>query len=157
MRLNEDLTEAIALGHDLGHTPFGHAGERSLERLCPGFSHNRQSLHVVDDLEREGKGLNLTYEVRDGILHHSGQEGLPCTLEGAVVRISDRIAYINHDIDDALRAGLFTVNELPKKALDVLGFSHSQRINTMVGDIIKNSQNRGKSLCLLLPPRLWMN
>lgn len=137
--LNEDLTEAIALGHDLGHTPFGHAGERALQKLYPTFSHNRQSLRVVDLLERDGQGLNLTYEVRDGILHHSGADGYPFTLEGAVVRLSDRIAYINHDIDDALRAGLLTVDELPRPALAVVGDSHSKRINTMVRDVIDHS------------------
>ena len=140
--LNEDLTEAIALGHDLGHTPFGHAGERALELLYPGFSHTNQSLRVVDVLENDGKGLNLTFEVRDGIFFHSGEEGVPATLEGWVVRISDRIAYINHDIDDAIRAGLIQASSLPRSASNVLGISHSQRINSMVVDIIKTSNGR---------------
>jgi dGTPase len=139
--LNEDLTEAIALGHDLGHTPFGHAGERALATLYPGFSHNKQSLRVVDCLERGGRGLNLTYEVRDGILNHCG-EGVPATLEGKIVRISDRIAYITHDIDDAIRAGLISEDELPLSATAVLGKTHSINIDTMVLDIINNSMNR---------------
>jgi dGTPase len=137
--LNEDLTEAIALGHDLGHTPFGHAGERTLARLYAGFSHNKQSLRVVDCLERDGQGLNLTYEVRDGILHHTGEE-LPETLEGRVVRISDRIAYITHDIDDAERAGLIKNCDLPEAATAILGTTHSDCIETMVFDVIKASQ-----------------
>lgn len=141
LRLNEDLTEAIALGHDLGHTPFGHAGERALQKLHPSFRHNRQSLRVVNHLERGGRGLNLNWEVQDGILHHSG-EGCPATLEGAVVRFSDRIAYINHDIDDALRAGLFTPEQLPQAAIRLLGQGHSQRISAMVGDLIAQSRNK---------------
>ena len=132
MRLNEDLCEAIALGHDLGHTPFGHMGERTLDRLH-GFSHNEQSLRVVDYLENGG--LNLTWEVRDGIAHHSGPQR-PATLEGEIVHLSDRIAYINHDIDDALLAGIITVDELPKEALKVLGITHGKRIDTMVRDVI---------------------
>lgn len=138
LHLNEDLTEAIALGHDLGHMPFGHAGERSLQKLVPHFTHNCQSLRVVEVLEREGQGLNLTAEVRDGILCHSGDDRYPCTLEGAVVRLSDRIAYINHDIDDSLRAGIFQESQLPSSAIKVLGGRHSQRINTMVMDVITN-------------------
>lgn len=139
--LNEDLVEAIALGHDLGHTPFGHAGERSLELVCQGFSHNLQSLRVVDHLERGGQGLNLTEEVRDGILHHSG-DGFPATLEGWVVRLSDRIAYINHDIDDSLGAGLLSQDDLPKEPLALLGVTHSQRINSMVMAVIEASSGR---------------
>lgn len=136
--LNEDLTEAIALGHDLGHTPFGHAGEETLDNICSfGFIHNEQSLRVVDYLERDG-GLNLSFEVRDGILNHSG-EGQPITLEAAVVHLSDRIAYINHDIDDALRGKVLKEEELPKKTLRILGNSHSVRINTMIQDVINNS------------------
>ncbi|MBQ8956354.1 MAG: dNTP triphosphohydrolase, partial [Lachnospiraceae bacterium] len=114
LRLNEDLVEAIALGHDLGHTPFGHAGERALNRVCPyGFEHNVQSVRTVDLLERDGRGLNLTYETRDGILNHQ-TSGNPCTLEGKVVRLSDKIAYIHHDMDDAVRAGILKESDVPK-------------------------------------------
>lgn len=142
LRLNEDLTEAIALGHDLGHTPFGHAGEDELNRIHPGgFRHNQQSLRVVDHLEK----LNLTWEVRDGILHHSGP-GMPQTLEGQIVRICDRVAYINHDIDDALRAGIITPADLPRHCIKVLGDTNSQRINAMVTALIANSQEGGISL-----------
>ncbi|HHW40766.1 MAG TPA: deoxyguanosinetriphosphate triphosphohydrolase [Syntrophomonadaceae bacterium] len=138
LRLNEDLTEAIALGHDLGHTPFGHSGEQALNEVFPpGFRHNEQSLRVVEKLEGRG-GLNLTWEVRDGILHHTGP-GIPATLEGQIVKIADRIAYINHDIDDALRAGIIREEDLPKESLEVLGTSHKSRINTMVVDMIENS------------------
>ncbi|MDI6602290.1 MAG: deoxyguanosinetriphosphate triphosphohydrolase [Thermoanaerobacteraceae bacterium] len=138
LRLNEDLTEAIALGHDLGHTPFGHTGEYVLNRLSPfGFKHNEQSLRIVDKIEG-GAGLNLTFEVRDGILNHTGK-GNPSSLEGSVVQISDRIAYINHDIDDALRAGILTQEEIPGDCLKVLGETHRERINTMVTDVILNS------------------
>jgi len=145
LNLNEDLTEAIALGHDLGHTPFGHVGEEVLNELYyQGFRHNEQSLRVVDLLEKDGQGLNLTWEVRDGILNHSktrvdilGQDwGEVHTLEGEVVKIADAVAYINHDIGDAIRAGIITENNLPPSAATVLGHSHSQRINTMVSDII---------------------
>ncbi len=148
LNLNEDLTEAIALGHDLGHTPFGHVGEDVLDELYPkGFRHNEQSLRVVDLLEREGHGLNLTWEVRDGILNHSKTEletleqdwGKVATLEGEVCRIADVVAYINHDIGDAVRAGIITEGELPLSAIQVLGLTHSQRINTMVSDIIGQS------------------
>ncbi len=135
LKLNEDLTEAISLGHDLGHTPFGHAGEDVLAKISTnGFEHNKQSLRVIDYLEE----LNLSWEVRDGILNHTGSEK-PDTLEGAIVRIADRIAYINHDIDDALRAGIINKSDLPKSALNVLGKNHSERIDTMVRDIIKSS------------------
>lgn len=141
LRLNEDLTEAIALGHDLGHTPFGHAGEEVLSKIHPlGFKHNEQSLRVVDLLEGN-RGLNLTYEVRDGILNHSG-DGAPETLEGKIIKFSDRIAYINHDIDDAMRAGIIDVNCIPDECLEILGTSHKQRINTMIVDIIKESTNK---------------
>lgn len=141
LRLNEDLTEAIALGHDLGHTPFGHTGEFVLNRLSPsGFKHNEQSLRVVDKIEN-GTGLNLTFEVRDGILNHTGK-GRPSTLEGSVVQLSDRIAYINHDIDDALRAGILNKQEIPEDCLEILGETHSKRINTMVTDVIMSSFNR---------------
>lgn len=137
--LNEDLTEAIALGHDLGHTPFGHAGERALSALCPsGFRHNAQSLRIVKYLEG-GSGINLTYEVMDGILNHVG-ENMPYTLEGKVVRLSDKIAYINHDIDDAERAGILTRESLPKECTKVLGDSHGKRIDTIVRDCINQSK-----------------
>lgn len=139
LRLNEDLTEAIALGHDLGHTPFGHAGERALNEVYPnGFKHYEQSLRVVDHLEKEGKGLNLTYEVRDGILCHTrGPEAQ--TLEGRIVKLSDRIAYINHDIDDAIRGGVLTEDDIPIDIREILGFTKSQRINTLVTSAIKNT------------------
>lgn len=140
LSLNEDLTEAIALGHDLGHTPFGHAGEDVLNRIHPGgFQHNEQSLRVVDILEGR-QGLNLTWEVRDGILNHTGPQ-LPATLEGQIVRICDRIAYINHDIDDALRAGILTPDQLPADCLAVLGQTHRERINNMVMDLISTNQD----------------
>ena len=146
LKLNEDLTEAIALGHDLGHTPFGHTGESVLNEIhSTGFKHNVQSLRVVDFLEhkRGKRGLNLTYEVRDGILNHTGNND-PVTLEGQIVKIADRIAYINHDIDDALRARLLTEEELPKDCIEILGSSHSHRINNMILDIIKNSIDNDK-------------
>ena len=139
--LNEDLTEAIALGHDLGHTPFGHAGEETLDELFDGgFRHNEQSLRVVEYLEGS-HGLNLTWEVREGIPRHTGEE-VPQTLEGQLVRICDRIAYINHDIDDALRAGIISYEQLPAQETDFLGHSSSERINTMVRDLIKNSSGQ---------------
>jgi len=141
LRLNEDLTEAIALGHDLGHTPFGHAGEDILNKITTtGFSHNVQSLRVVDFLEGED-GLNLTFEVRDGILNHVWGR-IPATLEGRVVQFADRIAYINHDIDDAIRAGILKEDDLPKDCLKILGFSKRERINTLIRDIIKNSMDK---------------
>ncbi|OGO32702.1 MAG: deoxyguanosinetriphosphate triphosphohydrolase [Chloroflexi bacterium RBG_16_56_11] len=148
LNLNEDLAEAIALGHDLGHTPFGHVGEDVLDELFPGgFRHNEQSLRVVDFLEKDGRGLNLTLEVRDGIVSHSksgvdvlGKDwGGVDTLEGEVVKISDMVAYVNHDIGDAVRAGILTGSGLPAEVVDVLGQSHSRRINTMVSDIVLNS------------------
>jgi len=148
--LNEDLTEAIALGHDLGHTPFGHAGEETLNEICPGgFHHSAQSLRVVDLLERDGRGLNLTFEVRDGILQHSKGKGeilaedaadMPRTYEGKLVRIADIIAYVNHDIDDATRAGLILPKDIPRDCLERLGDSHGRRIDTMVKDIIEQAQ-----------------
>lgn len=141
--LNEDLTEAIALGHDLGHTPFGHNGEVILDSIHPGgFKHNIQSLRVVDVIEkRKGhRGMNLTEEVRDGIRNHTGSV-TPFTLEGQIVKISDRIAYINHDIDDALRSGVITVDDLPQDCLEVLGKSHGQRIDFLVKNMIENSEN----------------
>ena len=144
LRLNEDLTEAIAMGHDLGHTPFGHAGEKALsECLGKPFRHNEQSLRVVDVLENDGKGLNLTYEVRMGILGHTGDR-IPETLEGQVVRRSDQIAYVNHDIDDAIRAGILTNEDIPEAISGVLGYNHSQRINTLVCDAIVTSREAGQ-------------
>ena len=143
--LNEDLTEAIAMGHDLGHTPFGHQGEYVLNRIYPdGFRHNEQSLRVVDVLEtssRSRRGMNLTEEVRDGILNHTGP-GIPNTVEGQVVKISDRIAYINHDIDDAIRSGIITTEDLPKESLQVLGRTHKERIDTLVRDMIEHTSGQ---------------
>jgi dGTPase len=146
LRLNEDLTEAIALGHDLGHTPFGHAGEEALDKIAPqGFSHTDQSLRVVDLLEREGRGLNLTYEVRDGITKHSKGKGavIPsdpaekaATIEGQVVRVADIIAYVNHDLDDAIRAGVIGEQDIPKECSSLLGTTHGERIDAMVKDAI---------------------
>jgi dGTPase len=145
LNLNEDLTEAIALGHDLGHTPFGHVGEEALTRaLAPyerSFQHNQHSLRVVDVLEKGGEGLNLTYEVRDGILNHTG-EGYPSTREGEIVRVADRMAYVNHDVDDALRAGVISFSDLPEGPIEVLGNRMSTRIDTLVRDIIFTSRER---------------
>lgn len=139
LKLNEDLTEAIALGHDLGHTPFGHAGERALNDVCEyGFAHSKQSVRVVELLEKNGKGLNLTKEVRDGMLNHR-TEGTPSTLEGKVVRLSDKIAYINHDIDDAIRANILSDDDIPKEYRDILGNSTKQRLDTLIRDIVNNS------------------
>jgi len=145
--LNEDLAEAIAMGHDLGHTPFGHAGEVALTK-CLGkpFRHNEQSLRVVDYLEMDGEGLNLTYETRMGILGHTG-ERIPETLEGQIVRHSDQIAYVNHDIDDAIRAGILTNDDIPRAISDILGNTHSQRINSLVCDAIRTSTEAGE-ICL---------
>ncbi|MGN1095766.1 MAG: deoxyguanosinetriphosphate triphosphohydrolase [Eubacteriales bacterium] len=137
--LNEDLAEAASLGHDLGHTPFGHAGEMVLQEcFSPDFTHYKQSLRVVEKLENDGEGLNLTYEVRDGIVNHTG-EHLASTLEGRIVKFADRIAYINHDIDDAVRAKVLKPDEIPDKISKVLGYTHSERINTMVTSIIRSS------------------
>jgi dGTPase len=143
LRLNEDLVEAVGLGHDLGHPPFGHAGEQALDELlrergAAGFRHNEHSLRVVERLERDGRGLNLTWEVRDGILHHTG-EGEPSTLEGKIVRIVDRVAYINHDIDDAIRAGILSAADLPQDEIAVLGETGSRRIDTLVHDLVESS------------------
>jgi dGTPase len=138
LELNEDLTEAIGLGHDLGHTPFGHAGERALNKLlCDdgGFRHYEQSLRVVDIIEKEGRGLNLTMEVRDGILRHTN-DPLAATLEGQVVRLADKTAYINHDVDDAIRSGTLKEEQLPREVTQVLGDHYSKRINTIVEDIV---------------------
>lgn len=140
--LNEDLTEAAALGHDLGHTPFGHAGEDAMRKcFSPDFAHYKQSLRVVEKLENDGVGLNLTFEVRDGILNHTGKN-MASTLEGVIVKFADRIAYINHDIDDARRAGILSPESIPKDIRDVLGDGHSERINRMVLSVIKASEGR---------------
>jgi dGTPase len=155
LRLNEDLTEAIGIGHDLGHAPFGHVGEEALDEAYRSFDsqsrfrHFEQSLRIVDQLEKNGRGLNLTWEVRDGILHHSkgrsdlmaANRSVPATLEGQVVRICDRVAYVNHDIDDAIRAGLISQTELPRECLEVLGATHSERITAMVKAIILGSSD----------------
>ncbi len=142
LRLNEDLVEAIALGHDLGHTPFGHAGEDILNKICKeGFRHNQQSVRIVEKLEKDGKGLNLTWEVRDGILNHQSRS-MPHTLEGKIVRLSDKIAYINHDIDDAIRAQIMSEDDIPLEIRNVLGFNTKQRLNTLVHSMITNSRDR---------------
>lgn len=139
LRLNEDLTEAIALGHDIGHTPFGHAGERALSRKCPdGFEHNRQSVRVVEVLEKRGAGLNLTKEVRDGILNHK-TKGMPMTLEGKIVRFSDKIAYIHHDMDDAIRGKILCEEDIPKELRNTLGNTTTKRFDCFTHDIIRNS------------------
>lgn len=143
LQLNEDLTEAIALGHDLGHTAFGHAGERTLNKICPlGFAHNEQSLRVVDCLERGGEGLNLTYEVKNGICCHTGNKPAD-TQEGIIVHFADQIAYINHDVDDAVRAGILRAQDIPRHAARVLGAENSQRINTLVEAVIRYFEEWG--------------
>lgn len=142
LRLNEDLVEAIALGHDLGHTPFGHAGERILNELCDeGYRHNEQSVRIVEKLEKDGKGLNLTWEVRDGILNHQTSM-MPHTLEGKIVRLSDKIAYINHDIDDAIRAKVMSEEDIPLEIRKVLGMTTKERLNTLIHNIIMNSMGK---------------
>ena len=146
LRLNEDLTEAIALGHDLGHTPFGHAGERELDKILidvGGFKHNEQSLRIVDRLEKDGKGLNLTYEVKNGILCHTGDIRAE-TAEGDIIRIADRIAYISHDIDDSIRAGILSKADIPHVITTVFGDHYSEFISTLIFDIINESKNRGE-------------
>lgn len=149
LRLNEDLTEAIALGHDLGHTPFGHAGERALSKYTEKpFKHNEQSVRVVERLEKDGRGLNLTWEVRDGILNHK-TSGKPATLEGHIVRVSDKIAYVNHDIDDGIRAGILTENALPYECTDLLGHGTRDRINNLIHAIVMFSADKEE---ILLPP-----
>ena len=151
LQLNEDLTEAIAMGHDLGHTPFGHAGEVALsEATGKPFRHNEQSLRVVDILENEGAGLNLSYEVRMGILGHTGNR-VPETLEGQIVRWADRFAYVNHDIDDAARAGILTIEDIPRSIRKVLGDTHSDRINTLVCDAIESSRD---TAAIVLSPKV---
>ena len=142
LRLNEDLTEAIALGHDLGHTPFGHAGERALNRVCrKGFEHHLQSIRVVEHLEKNGKGLNLTWEVRDGIRNHQ-TKGKPSTLEGKIVRLSDKIAYINSDIEDAIRGQIIREEDIPPELTAVLGHTTRKRLDTLIHDIVMNSENK---------------
>lgn len=142
LRMNEDLVEAIALGHDLGHTPFGHAGERALNAVCPyGFCHSRQSVRTVDLLEKGGQGLNLTYEVRDGILNHQ-TDGSPATLEGKIVRFSDKIAYIHHDMDDAIRAGILREEDVPREIGDVIGYTTGERLDHFIHDIVSTSYDR---------------
>ena len=149
LRMNEDLTEAIALSHDLGHTPFGHSGEAILNKICSqGFAHYKQSVRVVEVLEKDGMGLNLTWEVRDGILNHR-TSGHPSTLEGGIVRLSDKIAYINHDIDDAIRARMFVEEDLPECYTDILGHSVRERLNNLIHDIIFNSY--GKPAIIMSP------
>lgn len=166
LNLNEDLTEAIALGHDIGHPPFGHAGEAALARLLPGgFRHAQQSLRVVEQLENGGRGLNLTWEVRDGIVNSSKAHddilgeayGIAATLEGRIVKLADAVAYLNHDIADAIRAGILTEADLPQEAQTVLGTSHSQRINTMVCDIIDSSWAATGLLGLDVQPDITMS
>ncbi len=142
LRLNEDLTEAIALGHDLGHTPFGHAGERALDEVNPfGFRHNIQSVRIVERLEKNGEGLNLTWEVVDGILNHKSS-GHPHTLEGKIVRLSDKIAYLNHDIDDAIRGGILNEAEIPEEFHRILGDTTRKRLNTLIHDVVTNSRDK---------------
>lgn len=146
LRLNEDLTEAIALGHDLGHTPFGHSGEWILNKISPyGFKHNEQSIRVVEILEKYGEGLNLTWEVRNGILNHKTM-GTPHTLEGKIVQLSDKIAYINHDIDDAIRGEVLNEEDLPKECINIIGNTFSKRINKMIRDTIYSSVNKNDIL-----------
>lgn len=166
LRLNEDLTEAIALGHDLGHTPFGHSGEMALKEIYSAtFSHNRQSLRLVDVLDRRGRGLNLTYEVRDGILKHSkggfgniipdSPEETASTVEGRVVRIADIIAYLNHDLDDAIRGGVITRAQIPKECVKILGAKHSERANTMIKDLIYSSRPGENTLELCISDNVF--
>ncbi len=146
LKLNEELVEAISLGHDLGHTPFGHAGERALNRVCPmGFEHSEQSVRTVDRLEKDGQGLNLTFEVRDGILNHQ-TIGKPHTLEGKIVRFSDKIAYIHHDMDDAVRAGILKETDVPAEIRDVLGSTSGERLNRFIHDIVTNSMDKNDIL-----------
>jgi len=153
LRLNEDLAEAISLGHDLGHTPFGHLGEQALAPyLGRPFRHSEQSLRVVDYLEAGGHGLNLTWEVRDGIVNHPWSMPLPSTPEAQIVRFADRIAYVNHDIDDAIRAGVLSADELPRSAIEVLGSSHSERVDTLVAGLVRASEGSAE---IQLSPRTF--
>lgn len=150
LRMNEDLVEAIALGHDLGHTPFGHAGERALNAVCPyGFIHSEQSVRIVDVLEKNGQGLNLTMEVRDGIRNHQ-TKGEPFTLEGKIVRMSDKIAYIHHDMDDAIRAGILEEGDVPKEIGDVIGYTTGERLDHFIHDLVSTSY--GKNEIFMSPP-----
>lgn len=147
LRLNEELAEAIALGHDLGHTPFGHAGERALARVCPfGFEHNEQSVRVVDLIEKNGQGINLTHEVRDGILNHQ-TSGNPKTLEGKIVRLSDKIAYIHHDMDDAIRGHILEDEDVPKEIGDVIGYTTRERLDNFIHDIVTSSRDKN-DICM---------
>lgn len=147
LRMNEDLVEAIALGHDLGHTPFGHAGERALDGIClNGFKHSEQSVRTVEVLEKGLQGLNLTYEVRDGILNHQ-TEGMPCTLEGKIVRLSDKIAYIHHDMDDAIRANILKEEDIPKEIGDIIGYTTGERLDHFIHDIVTNSTDKN-DICM---------
>ena len=144
LRLNEDLVDASALGHDLGHTPFGHAGERALNEVCPlGFAHYEQSVRVVELLEKKGEGLNLTWEVRDGIRNHR-TAGMPATLEGQIVRYCDKIAYINHDIDDAERAGILSESDIPEESRRIMGDTTRKRLNTLIHDVVRNSEGQSR-------------
>ena len=152
LRMNEDLVEAIALGHDLGHTPFGHAGERALNAVSPcGFEHAEQSVRIVDILEKNGQGLNLTYEVRDGILNHQ-TKGMPYTLEGKIVRISDKIAYIHHDMDDAIRAGILKESDVPREICDVIGYTTGERLDHFIHDIVTTSYDKPE---ISMSPDVW--
>lgn len=152
LRLNEDLVEAIALGHDLGHTPFGHAGERALDEICPlGFDHSKQSLRMVDVLEKDGLGLNLTMEVRDGILNHQ-TSGSPFTLEGKIVRLSDKIAYIHHDMDDAIRGGILTEDDVPISIREVIGYTTGERLDHFIHDTVTFSGDRND---ILMSDEVW--
>ena len=152
LRLNEDLAEAIAMGHDLGHTPFGHAGEAALNAIIEGgFEHRQQSRRVVEVLERGGMGLNLTWEVRDGIEHHSGPVR-PATLEGCCVHLADRIAYINHDIDDAVRAGVIALSDLPKRAIKRIGLTHGERVGNMIASVVRHSEGKNEAA---MEPEIW--
>ena len=142
LRLNEDLVEAMALGHDLGHTPFGHAGEKALNEICPfGFKHNEQSIRTVELLEKDGEGLNLTWEVRDGILNHQ-TDSMPSTLEGKIVRLSDKIAYTYHDMDDAVRAGILKESDVPREVGEIVGYNPRERLNNFIHDIVTNSKDK---------------
>lgn len=142
LRLNEDLVEAMALGHDLGHTPFGHAGEKALDDICPfGFKHNEQSIRTVELLEKDGEGLNLTWEVRDGILNHQ-TDSMPSTLEGKIVRLSDKIAYTYHDMDDAVRAGILKESDVPREVGEIVGYNPRERLNNFIHDIVTNSKDK---------------
>lgn len=144
LRLNEELVEAIALGHDLGHTPFGHAGERALDRVCPfGFAHNEQSVRTVELLEKKGQGLNLTYEVLDGIMNHQTDD-MPCTLEGQIVRFSDKIAYIHHDMDDAIRGGILCEEDVPREICEVIGYTTGERLDHFIHEIVTYSLGKNE-------------